>query len=128
MTNPEELLLLAKNLRKGSNEVELRAAASRGYYALYHFAKTFHAGLLEPGAATQHGAGGDHLDLAHRLKMPSMRVQSETPGAATKSRRIGVLLDSVRVTRHIADYNLGQAFGSDLADLVIHTAEKTFKI
>ncbi len=128
MTGPQDLLDLAKSLRQGGGEVELRAAASRAYYAMFHFAKSFHAALPEPGMAASHGAGGDHLDLAHRLKSPAAKISATQPELATKSRRIGILLDSIRPMRHHADYDLGQTFGMDVADTAIATAEKVLAL
>lgn len=128
MITANELLELAKRLRAGGSEVELRAAASRGYYALFHFAKTFHTQLPEPGRAAPSGAGGDHVDLAHRLKRPARSVEERDPDLASKSKRIGVLLDSARPTRHHADYDLGKPFDVGLADQLIQTTERTFQL
>ena len=128
MTTSSDLLELAKRLQQGGSEVELRAAASRAYYALFHFARHFHTLLPEPGNAAPSGAGGDHVDLAHRLKRPAKNVETRFPEQAAKSKRIGVLLDSVRPTRHHADYDLATPFHIALADNVIRTAERTFNL
>ena len=125
MTTPPELLLLAEKLRQGSTEAEWRAAASRAYYAIYHHARAFHDSLPESGQPAPKGAGGDHVDLSHRLKNPAQSVNAKL---TTQSRRIGIMLDNCRPTRHQADYEIRNAFSADQADELLAMAERIFSM
>lgn len=125
MTTPPELLALARKLRQGSTEAEWRAAASRAYYAIYHHARAFHDSLPEQGQPAPRGAGGDHVDISHRLKNPASKVNAKL---TTHSRRIGYMLDNCRPTRHKADYEIRNAFTVDQVDELVAMAERIFSM
>ena len=124
MTTPAELFDLAKELRLAGTEVHLRAAASRAYYALYHHALAFHATLPLPGTSAATGSGGDHINLVHQLTNPAPEVNRDHLQLRDKSRRLGVMLNSMRGLRHNADYRLGDKFTESNADLVLVTVAK----
>ena len=71
------------------------------------------------------GAGGDHVDLSHRLKNPDPSVNAKL---TTQSRRIGIMLDNCRPTRHKADYEIQNAFSIDQADELVAMAERIFSM
>ena len=125
MITPPELLALARKLRQGLTEAEWRAAASRAYYAIYHHARAFHDSLPEQGQPAPRGAGGDHVDLSHRLKNPAPSVNAKL---ITHSRRIGYMLDNCRPTRHKADYEIRNAFSVDQVDELVAMAERIFSM
>lgn len=112
---PEDLIAQAESLALDT-EVDVRNATGRAYYAAYHLARIFHAGLKCPGEASSYG--GEHENLIHRLQNPD---KSLTINMARKSRQIGYLLYQIKPYRHKADYDL-------LIDMPAYEAALTIKI
>lgn len=112
---PEDLIAQAEGLALDT-EVDVRNATGRAYYAAYHLARNFHAGLKCPGEASSYG--GEHENLIHRLQNPD---KSLTINMARKSRQIGCLLNQIKPYRHKADYDL-------LIDMPAYEAALTIKI
>ncbi len=124
MTTPVELFELAKELRVAGSEVRFRAAASRAYYALYHHCLAFHNALPVPGISAAAGIGGDHINLVHQLTHPAPEISKDRPEIHDRSRRLGVMLNTMRGLRHNADYRLSDQFTDNNADLVLATVKK----
>jgi hypothetical protein len=98
--SPRDLLRDARHLaqRKDFEEAR-RSAISRGFYAAFHGARIFHAGLPFPGRSK---AGvGEHENLIHQLRNPDSRLDA---GLQKQSIVIGGLLLRLRPLRVTADY------------------------
>jgi uncharacterized protein (UPF0332 family) len=100
--SPRDLLRDARHLaqRKDFEEAR-RSAISRGFYAAFHGARIFHAGLPFPGRSK---AGvGEHENLIHQLRNPDSRLDA---GLQKQSIVIGGLLLRLRPLRVTADYQI----------------------
>ncbi|MBY6223567.1 HEPN domain-containing protein [Ferrimonas balearica] len=89
-----DFLLSAKDLAKGSKEVDYRNSVSRAYYASYHACQEFviNKGLLSRDYCTHEGVS-------------KVLRESKTPGYAA----LGEKLHQAKVARHRADYRLLQS-------------------
>lgn len=100
--SPEDILSLSEALALTKEcETTLRASVGRAYYAAYHHALSFHNSLAEQGVAPER-ATGMHASLIHQLKTPT----EKDPGLRTKSKQIAYMLDTMRLARVNADYEL----------------------
>lgn len=124
MNTPQDLLELAKRLRVSGAEVDLRCAVSRAYYALFHFCNIYHSSLPFPGIAAPSGKGGDHFNLAHKLKNVAPELSKHNPDLAIKSKQLGTVLDALRGQRHDADYDLYKTQTLANCDMVLIAVEK----
>lgn len=97
-----DYLNAAKLLAAMEGEEFLRSAISRAYYAAFHVGSTFwreHAGSSSGYDAAE---SSEHLQVINALKSHSNR----------RVRNAGILLNSLRLWRNAADYEL--PFGQDV--------------
>ena len=102
--NPTDLLNLADRLSHETHESDWRGSISRAYYASYHFCKSWHNNLPQPGSLGRGGGtGGLHADLIQQMTNPSNSLTNEV-WKLSKSK--GFMLRDLRNRRTDADYNL----------------------
>lgn len=87
----------------GANEVCLRVAVGRAYYAAYHDSKHWHSNLAVPGYLPANFAGGTHIQLRHRLQNPDTTLSAVQ---RRNSQKRGYQLRSLHDKRVEADYHL----------------------
>lgn len=110
MSEPEDLLALARELSKGKTDTHWRTSVGRAYYASFHALKTWHASLPMPGNSGT--AKGEHEQLIQRLLHPAKQC---TPEQRKLSLWFAGQLDSLRALRVTADYVLDQPITFDQA-------------
>ena len=102
---PDDLLRAATEMGQRDSEVHWRSAASRAYYAAYHRCRQM---AMAERLEVQEG-GSQHVALATALER----------GPNAPIRRIGYILDSCRLLRSQADYDIDQRFSRQLGDTVL---------
>lgn len=112
-----DLLDYAAALQDSDEEVELRSCVSRAYYAAYHQANDWHSALGSPGSAS--GGTGVHRTLIDRLRNPTV-----TGSDRMLSKKLGYVLDAMKVLRQKADYNLADTVTGLDAQNTVAYAEK----
>lgn len=111
---PEDFSSLARQLIEGGTEIELRAAVSRGYYALYHEAERTAVKLrLED---KQSRSAGAHERLFGRYEAQGKRLKV-----------IAHLLRAKRRLRVVADYHLADEVDPSEAVQFLFEAERLAK-
>lgn len=120
---PLDILSHAKQLPL-EQEVDLRTAINRAYYASFHAARIFHEGLSAPGVMSP--TGGIHECLCHQLVNPT--IPKEDPLYVT-SRRVGMLVKDLKVKRTTTDYDLlSDSVNTELAQYVFAQTTKVFAL
>lgn len=102
---PDDLLQAATDMGQGDSEVHWRNSASRAYYAAYHRCRQM---AVAERLEVQEG-GSQHVALATALER----------GPNAPIRRIGYILDSCRLLRNQADYDIDQRFSRQLGETVL---------
>lgn len=93
-----------------SDEVDRRNAASRAYYAAYHFAVS-QAGAVGASQPLSSFVGGTHECLKDFYSNP------EAKDALCRRRQaVGYMLRQAHETRCVADYRLSEEFDSAMVD------------
>lgn len=117
---PADLLNEARNHAHRPEEIGLRTAVSRGYYAGYHRALDVSPLCPEPVPLPPGRSEGAHAYLIRRFgSVP----RKNFPGS-TLARQIAALLAQGRALRVTADYELGKTVRSNDARSSIHHAEQ----
>jgi hypothetical protein len=97
--NEDDFVRIANNLfQSSSDEIYLRNAAARAYYAGYHAATRISA---HANGKIQANNGGAHWQLINRLKSHTGNTQADN-----SIRQIGSLLEQIKPFRKKADYTL----------------------
>lgn len=96
-------------------EVDYRSAISRAYYAAYHRCVDFHSRLPYGGKEPRGGNGGAHERLIHRLTNPTIADGD----IFARSVELGHKLRTLKMRRHIADYQLSKTVRPKDAELTI---------
>jgi len=107
---PHDFLSIAEELLKGTEEIHLRCAASRAYYAAYHSSLPFHKKLP---------AGGSRGSTHAKVIQDYSNFLGDPPELRLTVRKIGILLNQAKSVREIADYELGQNFPRKQAEYAI---------
>lgn len=94
---------IANILAQGSSEIEWRVSASKAYYSAFHHAQKS-ADLCPSNSHL--GGMGDHQRLSNRYELLN------TKGAKS----ISYALNAMKKVRHIADYELNDAFQQSMAE------------
>lgn len=110
---PSDFLEAARELGKGSEEVDFRNAASRSYYAAYHRCKP----IAKRGDFRVSGRG-DHVDVIDALER----------SFKTDGKILARNLHASRKLRRKADYRIEEEFRDREAALCIDKATKIFEI
>jgi uncharacterized protein (UPF0332 family) len=108
-----EFLSSALTLLGGTNEVDYRNAASRGYYAAYHACIPVAKYLPDYADVS----GGSHKRLIERL-CASNNMKHKT---------LGYSLQQIKALRGLADYEINDDFPEKYAKTVITTADRIIK-
>ncbi|CAD6548619.1 hypothetical protein LMG27952_04757 [Paraburkholderia hiiakae] len=106
---PREFLAVARELHQGAQnteEAKLRSAVSRAYYAAFLYARNT-AGIAD-STSTVHS-----LTRQHYLKIGEAKVASR--------------LDSLRVSRNDADYDLALSFSKIKSNQAIDIAQRVIE-
>lgn len=120
---PRELLELAHELLKRTDEASQRAAASRAYYGAYHLAEAVRTRHEIPlGQAARHA--GVHENLIVALE----RCGGLPRPVEVKAHTLGTMLRHCRDLRTAADYNLGRDFLPRDAVLTVSQSRQVEKI
>lgn len=120
---PRDLLTYATSLGSG-DELTIRAAVNRGYYAVFHAARTFHDSLASPGMMPSQSFG-IHETLYHQLTHPTIPT---TDPLRTLSRQIAYKSKDLKRLRELADYRLADPITSKDLQYVIDAADTTLKL
>lgn len=111
----------AEALLRGTSEVDLRNAASRAYYSVYHACKDLASSLPD---FTGENIGGVHAKLIRRFEnCPITGIYKET-GRAYRS--LGYQLQQMKAERTRADYELHLNFDQNRAETAIAMAHRIF--
>lgn len=103
-SNPNEMLSCALDIAaRASSEANFRSVISRGYYAAFTAAYQWHAALPVPGSIGMQ-ARGKHETLVAQLMNPMLK--DDEAGRRQVSVAIGKMLNSARMMRNKADYNI----------------------
>jgi hypothetical protein len=100
---PADLCQVGDTLLAAADEPHQRSAMSRHYYGAYHRCVAWAETLPHLGHASLGPAGGKHQQFVNQLKNPDSQCSDDEK---KKSRRIGALLDVLRIRRAAADYNI----------------------
>ena len=120
---PLDLIDSARLIRETQpSEAGQRAAISRAYYAAFHAAAYFHAGLASQGKWLPQT--GSHGQLINQLAYPTI---ASTDPAFHVSRRIGNMLRDVYRERVLADYKLTQNLRDADVEFSMRTANAILK-
>ena len=111
-----DFLKLAKDLLARSDEVAVRAAASRAYYAAYHACSAVRTKF--PYAAG--GRRGTHEALIEDLR----GFLGDPADLQWKVRAIGAMLQNTKDSRVTADYHIDQEFPKKAAQDAFDMCEK----
>jgi uncharacterized protein (UPF0332 family) len=114
---PEDWLNEARRHAGGPDEISLRTAISRGYYAGYHQALTVSHWC--PRSPSSNQDQGVHAALIGRFNS----VSKNLPGS-TSARSIATYLSKSRAFRRTADYELNATVRPNDARQCIQFAEK----
>ena len=110
-----QLFAYGQQLAQAKTEVELRTSVCRSYYAAYHRAKSWHEALPSHGFAKS--GAGVHATLIQCLTNPSV-----VGPAMLKSKSIGYMLQSMKIARQQADYDLASTVDCAQAETVSESA------
>lgn len=122
---PHDLIAMAKAISANpGDEVHLRGAVSRAYYAAFHDCTAWHNALPSPGSAgTGTSSTGMHSTLIARLCQPTVTGQ-----AAHSSRLRGYRLKAMKLVRVKADYKLSDVIDAHEAQQSIAGAQTILTI
>jgi hypothetical protein len=110
-----DLLVFAESLVASADEVALRAAASRAYYAAYHHARDYaHQNDIDMLKAPPEDRAGVHGDLIYTFRSHSSKNIKEAAYA----------LQNAKDIRSKADYRLSENLLSNDVKLVIAYAKR----
>lgn len=124
MVKPSELLDCALRIAKlDRSEAAGRAAISRGYYAAFHAARSYHNALPQPGDIR--GASGMHQQLLNQLQFPNIPPQD--PKFAV-SVAISKTLRPACSARVDADYKLELPIQSPRVDAAIEACRQVVNL
>ena len=110
--DPADFLKLARRLLDSTEQAELRTSVSRSYYAVFH---VLLQALSSKGIRFKRTVE-DHPLLAHYL----------AASGDARTQKLGVTLNSLRVERNAADYELHQPTTEVKTRLAYVAAEKAF--
>lgn len=114
---PKDLLAFSESLVSSTDEVTLRAAASRAYYAAYHHSLYYAIeNEIEILKAPPEERAGVHGDLIYTFRLHS----------AGNVKRASHALQSAKDIRSKADYRLSQNLVSNDVKLAIFYTQKVF--
>lgn len=106
----QDLFQHAKNLLEGESECAWRNSAGRAYYAAFHRGQVAAKDCIDPNENMQIGS---HSRLSEKYRnYPTMQAKS-----------IAYILQGMKKTRNIADYQLTASFGKDEAQSQIETCD-----
>jgi uncharacterized protein (UPF0332 family) len=105
----DAFLETARRLAQGATEGDWRSAASRAYYAVFHFFQEWLA-----GQGISLGSGPE----AHR-RLYHGRLECREGAVQAVARRI----DDLRTVRNTADYHLARSFPKPRANTAVQEAE-----
>ena len=111
----KELVILAKRLQEGKDEVSLRASVSRAYYYLYHLLRTYVENSLEDFVYLENL--GTHESLIRSLSEYSRSNKPKARNAALLSS----LMRQARQKRVKADYHISEDFNEDETRIMLTT-------
>lgn len=112
------LLESAKELRRGSAEIDHRNAASRAYYAAFHRCLPIARGI----GLSESPEMGVHRNLIDTLIAASVGDKAQKRMLA----RLGYMLNACRAQRVRADYNIDEDFEPHYAQEAIEHSERVF--
>lgn len=120
---PSDWLNEARRYVESSEEISLRTAVSRGYYAGYH--RALEVSLLCPNLPpSTDKTDGVHASLIRRFKLAPRKGFLGSPLA----HQIAVYLMRSRALRAMADYELGKTVRANDARSSIYCAEQIDKL
>jgi hypothetical protein len=117
MIQPRDFLKQAEHLLASGSEVDRRSAVSRSYYAAYHVAKT----LIAEKCGVVLSKTADSHQTVQRCLMNSQQTQLRAAGSR---------LESLRLERNCADYNLADSRFEipDTAGFDVESANRVFEL
>ena len=121
---PVDFLQEARQHLNRVDEIGLRTAVSRGYYAAYHLALGVCHYCPEPPPLPQGKGGGDHQRLIRQFES----VPRKGFRGAGLARQIAALLAQGREQRNKADYRLNETISRNDAQWLIANAERIEKL
>lgn len=108
-----DFLRSAKNILRADDEIAIRNAVSRAYYAAYHCSLALDHGF----GSTENQNGGIHTQWVQRLTShPNMKFKS-----------VGYILNTLRGRRATADYDLENDIDDIFAQTVISDTERLIR-
>ena len=122
-TSPQELFAFAKSQENLHGfEAARRAVISRAYYAAFHFCRSYHSNLRQPGSVGM--ANGTHEQLISQLSNPYPKLDTEIK---LESIAIGKLLRLLCNQRVDSDYKLYLDISHHMVADAICIAETLFE-
>jgi len=115
---PNEFLLSAEELIKGSREIDFRNSASRAYYSCYLECRSFAENLPEVPISK----GGAHGKVIE--KFTERLIKEETQGYDKAIRSIGHMLNQAKTLRTKADYDIDKDYSREDAGQTIGVAKR----
>lgn len=111
-----QVFKLAEDLLENSEEVYIRASASRSFYAAYYAIKPLFDDLY---------SGPDLVGGTHEIIIDFFQFYQGTYGAefSRKINQIGITMHGLRIIRTRADYNTGGNFSKNLAEQALKTGK-----
>lgn len=120
---PGDFLQEAQQHAARAEEIGLRTAINRGYYAAYHLALSISHDCPAAPLLPEGKGEGDHQRLIRQLRS----VPRKGFHGASEARQIGALLAQGRELRIKADYQIAQTVTVDDARHLIGNAERLQK-
>lgn len=114
-----EFLASAEVLSRGTDEIDLRNAASRAYYSAFHASRD--VSHCCPNVVVRDA--GQHEILIQRFK----KYPSTSPGHES-AKKIAFLLDQARGIRVRADYETRSSFHKRVTETQIHNVKRICKL
>ncbi|VAX16429.1 hypothetical protein MNBD_NITROSPINAE03-1683 [hydrothermal vent metagenome] len=115
---PNDFLLSAEELIKGSREIDFRNSASRAYYSCYLECRSFAEKLPEVPT----GEGGAHMKVIRKFKEHIVKDESREYDEAV--RKIGYQLIQVKSLRTKADYYIDGDYSRKDAEQTIEMVKR----
>jgi uncharacterized protein (UPF0332 family) len=106
---PSDFSQIATTLANGSTEIEWRVSASRAYYASFHTAQA----AVDLCPNNNHLSMGSHERITDRFLLHGVN----------SAKSISYMLQAMKKIRHIADYEIEDAFQKELAIKQISSME-----
>ncbi len=117
---PAELLQFAQSFVGDTDEVSLRAAASRAYYCGYHSTQSLGTLLPEPPYVSEVKGSHDR----HIKKFADFERGGTLENYYSQIRGMGFILQQMRSLRTRADYKIDEEFLASQAEETVHFAQK----